>query len=161
MRLDALNAMDHEQAEEAFLRCCGSRAWAVAMTASRPFAGIDDVLDAGDRIWQRLGPAGWREAFAAHPRIGETARGWSEQEQSRVNRADDGVRARLAAANREYEARFGQTFIICATGRTADEILAVLERRLGNDPADELTIAADEQRRITRLRIARLLADDE
>src|SRR4030095_7703042 len=109
-------------------------------------------------------PADWREAFAAHPRIGDRAEapgprsgaeaGWSADEQA--GRTDDS-RARLARLNREYEQRFGHIFIICATGRTGDEMLGALERRMGNNPENELQEAAEEQRRIARLRLGKLL----
>jgi OHCU decarboxylase len=159
MRLEVLNRMAHEPAEQALLRCCGSTEWARAMAASRPFASAEAMIESADAIWRGLGPSDWHEAFAAHPRIGETSPGWSAQEQSRVSRADASVHSRLAAANREYEARFGRTFIVCATGRSAENVLAILEQRLGNGPAEELRIAADEQRKITRLRIERLLTE--
>jgi OHCU decarboxylase len=160
MRLDALNAMTPGGAEEALLRCCGSRRWAREMAALRPFANAAAMFEAGDTIWRGLDAGDWRQAFAAHPRIGEPAAGWSAQEQAGASGAAVGVRARLADANREYESRFGHTFIVCASGRTADEMLSDLEQRLGNSLPAELHIAAEEQRRITRLRLERLLAED-
>ena len=108
----------------------------------------------------------WREAFRHHPRIGErqaertqsdTARGLSSREQAAVQGAGEDDIAALAEANRAYEARFGHGFIVCATGRTAPEMLAMLKERVKNDPATELTIAAGEHRKITRLRLERLL----
>ena len=140
------------------------------MADARPFGTVDDMLAAADRIWPSLGPDDWLQAFRAHPRIGEIREaggsgragrsgdaGWAGQEQARVRTARDAVRNRLAEGNRHYEARFGYIFIVCATGRSAEEMLAMLERRLTNQPDDELRIAAAEQRQITRLRIAKLV----
>jgi 2-oxo-4-hydroxy-4-carboxy-5-ureidoimidazoline decarboxylase len=167
MQLDHLNALDPGAATRELLRCCGSARWAQEMTAARPFATIAALEQAADRIWWSLGEPDWREAFAAHPKIGAghtgtvaTAAGtvaWSDEEQAGVAGAAVAVTARLAAANRAYEARFGYIFIICATGRSGAEMLEALERRLGNAPDRELRIAAEEQRRITRLRVAKLL----
>jgi 2-oxo-4-hydroxy-4-carboxy-5-ureidoimidazoline decarboxylase len=168
MTLAALNAMDEDAAVQALLRCCGSTRWARRLAASRPFDAEDQLLSAGDDVWWRLEPADWRDAFAAHPAIGSTARAeqaapastadWSRQEQAGADGAPTAVLERLAAANLAYRARFGYTFIVCATGRTAADMLADCERRLANDPAAELAVAAEEQRRITRIRLMKLLA---
>ena len=165
MRLDELNALDRAAAQRDLLRCCGSRHWAQMMADARPFGTVDDMLAAADRIWPSLGPDDWRQAFRAHPRIGESGGSgrsggsgvWSDQEQAGVRTASDTVRDRLAEGNRRYETRFGYIFIVCATGRSAEEMLAMLEHRLTNQPDDELRIAAEEQRQITRLRIAKLV----
>ena len=133
------------------------------MTARRPFRSEAELLDAADRLWTALEPKDWLEAFAAHPRIGagsEAAQGaheWAAHEQSGMRSADSQVRERLAEANREYENRFGYIFIVCATGKSADEMLALLEQRLHNTPDRELAIAAVEQSRITRIRLQKLL----
>jgi len=158
MTLDELNALDAESAQRQLLRCCGSRRWAREMTASRPFDGVETMARTGDAIWSSLDRADWLEAFAAHPRIGErTASAWAAAEQSGSGVASADARDRLAAGNRDYEARFGYIFIVCATGKSADEMLAMLERRLGNDPENELAIAAEQQRQITQLRLGKLL----
>jgi 2-oxo-4-hydroxy-4-carboxy-5-ureidoimidazoline decarboxylase len=120
---------------------------------------------AADRIWASLEPEDWLEAFRSHPRIGEPggsgapgrSGAWSADEQAGARAMTDAVGQRLAKANREYEARFGYLFIVCATGKGAEEMLAILERRLANDPGEELRIAAEEQRKIMRLRLAKLL----
>lgn len=159
MRLAGLNALAQDGAVGELLRCCGSTAWARRMAERRPFASVDEVRQTADDIWRSLGPADWREAFAAHPRIGSTsADRQSATEQSGMASASTDVRDRLACANRDYEARFGYIFIVCATGRQAAEMLGLLESRLPNAPAEELAIAAEEQRRITQLRLTRLLA---
>jgi len=159
--LDAINHLDHAAAEAEFVRCCGSAAWARAMAAARPFASVDAMAGAGDAIWRSLTPVDWLEAFAAHPKIGEQARtSWSAREQAGMQAADGGVRHRLAAGNTEYQSRFGYIFIICATGKTAADMLAALEARLSNDPAVELRVASEEQRKIARLRLAKLMDGD-
>jgi OHCU decarboxylase len=157
--IDALNHLEREAAEAAFTRCCGSTAWARSMADARPFASLDAMSSAGDAIWRSLTPADWVEAFAAHPKIGEQARGpsWSDREQSGMQTAGDDVRRRLAARNADYQSRFGYIFIVCATGKTAADMLAALEDRLTNDPAVELRVASEEQRRITGLRLAKLM----
>jgi OHCU decarboxylase len=141
------------------------------MAAARPFADAGAMSAAADAIWWALDRADWLEAFAAHPKIGaggagrtggagETGRtraSWSDEEQAGVGDAGDETRHRLEEANREYQARFGYIFIVCATGRTAAEMLALLEGRLRHDAGDELRIAADEQSRITQLRLRKLL----
>jgi OHCU decarboxylase len=184
MRLADLNALDDGAAVGAFLRCCGSSRWARQMSAARPFADAAAMAAVADRIDSTLEPADWLEAFAAHPRIGAGGTGpagaagragkaggagkagrvggvgWSEQEQAGVTLAADETLARLADANRTYEARFGYIFIVCATGKTADEMLALLERRLRHDAGDELRIAAGEQRKITQLRMTKLLEQE-
>ena len=158
MRLDQLNALDAESAEHELLRCCGSARWAREMIASRPFGSVGAMTRSADAIWSSLDRADWLEAFAAHPKIGDrTASAWAAAEQSGSRGASGDVRDRLAAGNRDYEARFGYIFIVCATGKSADEMLSLLEARLANDPDTELTIAADEQRKITNLRLAKLL----
>ena len=139
------------------LSCCGSSRWADEVVRRLPFATMEELLAAADEIWGTLDAADWLEAFAAHPRIGErTADRQASREQSRAAAADASVHARLAQGNRDYEARFGYIFIISAQGKSAEEMLGALERRLRNPAAEELKIAAAEQAKITRLRLGRL-----
>jgi allantoicase len=153
-----LNTLLPSEAGEALRSCCAATAWTDPMVAARPFAHFEALTAAADDVWSRLGPDDWREAFAAHPRIGERSGGdWSREEQSGVAAASSETRTRLEAANRVYEERFGHVFLICATGKSADEMLAALERRLDNDPDTELAVAAEQHRKITRLRLAKLL----
>lgn len=149
------------------LDCCGSREWVRRLVARRPFVTMQPLLDAADDEWRALRPDDWLEAFRAHPRIGEqraagqsreSAR-MSETEQSAFARSGEAARAGMAALNAEYEERFGHIFIICAAGLSAAGIEAQLRSRLTNPPEHELRIAAEEQRKITRLRIERLLED--
>jgi OHCU decarboxylase len=162
--LARLNALPQAAAIAELLQCCGSLAWARAMAAARPFASRAALYDTADAVWRGLSRDDWLEAFGAHPRIGERAAGgerdrhaqWSAQEQAGTRLADAETLAELAALNREYERRFGHVFLIRATGRSAAEMLAALRERLGHDAGEELRIAAEEQRRITRLRLEKL-----
>jgi 2-oxo-4-hydroxy-4-carboxy-5-ureidoimidazoline decarboxylase len=165
MNLARLNEWCAADARVALLRCGGSRHWAEAMTALRPVAAEAAVFDAAERVWWELARADWLEAFAAHPRIGEldalrarfaATAAWSAHEQAGVAGAPEDVLQRLAEGNRAYEERFGFIFIVCATGRSAAEMLRLLEARLGNAPDDEIEIAASEQAKITRLRLERI-----
>ncbi|HEX5703797.1 MAG TPA: 2-oxo-4-hydroxy-4-carboxy-5-ureidoimidazoline decarboxylase [Pyrinomonadaceae bacterium] len=164
--IDRINELPAAQAQYEFLKCCGSTAWAKAISDARPFANSDDLSAKADGIWWSLSEEDWLEAFRAHPKIGEKkaeaaqsaeAQRWSAQEQSESERAAAETKGALAEGNREYERRFGFIFIICATGKSAEEILAALHGRLNNDPATELRMAAEEQRKITQLRLQKLL----
>jgi OHCU decarboxylase len=164
--VNRLNELSANDAEAEFLKCCGSQRWASAMTAARPFANVDELLTKADRAWSSLSPADWLEAFRAHPKIGEKkaaaaqseeARQWSAQEQSGINDAAADTMAALAAGNRDYEQRFGFIFIVCATGKSSKEMLAILQARLQNGAEAEIAVAAEEQRKIMRLRLEKLL----
>lgn len=164
--LDLLNAMPEELAEAALLACCGSAIWARRMADERPFESLGAVQDAAERIWWELSKEDWLQAFAAHPRIGEKkaaatageqSQAWSEKEQSGVAQAAAETAAELARLNEEYERRFGYIYIVCATGKSADEMLALLRHRLQNGHATELQLAAAEQAKITRLRLEKFL----
>lgn len=165
MTLDELNRLPDPDAMRALLACCGSSAWARDVAAARPYRDFDTLLAHADRVWARLAPKDWLEAFARHPRIGEraaavasgTEKRWSEGEQSRARESGSAALAELASVNAEYEERFGHVFLICATGKSAVEILANARSRLHNDPNDEMRVAAEEQRRITHLRLRKLL----
>jgi OHCU decarboxylase len=159
-RLRLINELSDEQAAEELLAVCHSRRWAKQVAAGRPYADLAALQQAADQVWTGLGPDDWLEAFAAHPRIGErggASADWSRREQAGVGAAGEDIRQRIAAGNAEYEARFGHVFLISAAGRDATEILDALQRRLGNDPDTELRVAAEEHRRITRLRIEQLM----
>jgi OHCU decarboxylase len=193
MRLDELNALDRETAEQVFLRCCGSTEWARGMAARRPFRDTETMVEEAETLWRTLDADDWLEAFKAHPRIGEPQQAgeaggtggaggageagrvgeagraggtgkagglgldWSAREQRGMDVADAATRQRLAAANRAYETRFGFTYIVCATGKRAGEMLDSGERRLTHSREEELRIAAGEQLKITRLRLANLV----
>lgn len=159
--LDRLNGLPRAAAIEELLQVCHSARWAAAVADARPYAEVSSVQLVADDVWQRLDAADWLEALAGHPRIGE--RGGSSPELSRREQAgmidaDAEIVAAIAAGNREYEHRFGHVFLICAAGRSPQEILTNLRSRLGNDPETELRIAADQHRRITRLRLETALS---
>jgi OHCU decarboxylase len=163
--LIALNEQADNEAATAFRQCCGSSVWASAMSAGRPFENTPLVHLTADNVLDRLDRDDWLEAFAAHPRIGEpqpreasdNRSDWSADEQAGLGGAAQSTQERLAAANNEYFERFGYIFLICATGKTAEDILAALERRLQNDPEIEIDVAAAQQRLITHLRLDKLL----
>ena len=158
MTVAELNRLTDTRAEAELLRCCASHRWAHLMAAERPFSDLAVMRVIAQRLWWSLAAADWLEAFAAHPRIGERATStWSAQEQARAMESGGAAHARLVAGNRAYEDRFGYTFIVCATDKSGDEIVTTLEERLHHDPADELQIAADEQRKITELRLDKLI----
>lgn len=165
MTLAELNALPEDAATAELLRCCGSTRWATRMAQARPFTSVDAVLEAADRHWAQTGPDDWREAMTHHPRIGESAlrakfastAQWSRGEQQGVQGASAEVIDALARGNSEYEARFGFIFLICATGKTAAQMLDALGSRLKNGPDEELRVAASEQQKITRIRLEKLL----
>src|SRR5215831_12438203 len=161
MTIDDLNDLPLQAARDEFLKCCGSVEWSRAMTAARPFAGDEALFTKADQVSAGLKTEDWLEAFRAHPRIGEKKavkqtqqeQRWSAQEQSAMQAASAAIIAQLANRNREYEARFGFIFVVCATGKSPGEMLEILNRRIHNDPELELQIAAQEQRKITNLRL--------
>lgn len=153
-----LDSLPPDQAAAAFLRCCASRAWAAQMASSRPFVDRPALHQRASAIWQNLDATDWREAFAGHPQIGAShAQGWAQSEQAGTRDATPALLQALQDGNREYEQRFGHVFLVCATGKTAPHMLALLRQRLDNDPTAELHVAADEQRKITELRLDKLM----
>jgi 2-oxo-4-hydroxy-4-carboxy-5-ureidoimidazoline decarboxylase len=164
--LDAWNRADEADARDAMIACCGAKRWAAAMAASRPLASIAALSEAADREWEKMEESDWLEAFACHPRIGARnavhatvqSVAWSRQEQSSVATAQARVQAELADNNALYEQRFGFTYIICATGKSAEEMLTTLKRRLASDRETELREAAKQQRQIFQIRLGKWLA---
>jgi 2-oxo-4-hydroxy-4-carboxy-5-ureidoimidazoline decarboxylase len=153
-----LDAASAEEAGQALARCCGARRWVAAMLARRPFLSTAALHAAADEECGRLGREDWLEAFSHHPAIGAPAVAdrWASQEQAGVASAGAGTVEALRQANAAYARRFGHIFIVCATGKEAGEMLALLQARLGNDPETELRIAAGEQAKITHLRLDKL-----
>src|SRR6266542_3715976 len=164
--IERLNRMAPDAARDELLKCCGSGRWAQMMVAARPFTSAAQMIDESDRLFLKLLPRDWLEAFSHHPKIGDVkslrekfanTRAWASGEQSRVSAASEETLRELAAGNERCQKKFGHIFIVCATGRSAEEMLAILKERLENDAAEELLIAAEEQKKITRLRLAKML----
>lgn len=163
-----LNDLQPSAAREALLRCCGSARWADRMLAERPYASTAAMLEAADRNWSELGGDDYLEAFSHHPQIGAdlaelerkfaSTSTWAASEQAGAATADRATLEALRDGNRAYLERFGYIFIVCATGKSAAEMLALLRARLPNDPAEELPLAAAEQAKITKLRLEKLAA---
>ena len=161
-----LNSLPADEAATELLQCCGSKRWAAEMANGRPYPDVETLIAAAHETWWSLDKADWLEAFRSHPKIGEKkaadkvsaqSQQWSGQEQAGVANAPDSTVDTLAALNRTYEQKFGFIFIICATGKTSDEMLTSLRERLEHDPETELPIAAAEQSKITELRLKKLL----
>jgi 2-oxo-4-hydroxy-4-carboxy-5-ureidoimidazoline decarboxylase len=161
------NKLPQEDAAREICPCGGSRTWAASMALKRPMREEAALLAAANEIWRGVSEADWLEAFQSHPRIGESSAektleakssAWSAQEQQQAATADDAVKMALKQGNREYEQKFGRIFIVCATGKSAGEILEILRRRLHNDEATELRQAAEEQRQIMNIRLKKWLA---
>ncbi len=164
--LSTWNAADDETALQVILACCGSRRWAAAMLDARPLRDEDHLRRTADQLWNTMEQDDWMEAFACHPRIGQQASRhasaqsleWSRGEQSSAATASDDTLAQLAAGNLAYEQRFGFTYIVCATGKTAGEMLSLLEKRLTNDRNAEMREAAEQQRQIMHIRLRKWLS---
>jgi OHCU decarboxylase len=161
------NALPAGEATAEILPCCGSKSWARELASRRPMQDKASLLAACDQVWRNLPESDWLEAFRSHPRIGESrapvsasakSASWSGQEQQKVGAAHQDVKLALAEANRAYEQRFDRIFIVCATGKSAPEILEILRRRLQNDDATELHEAAEQQRQIAHLRLKKWLS---
>ena len=166
------NTAPERTALEAMLACCGATRWATFMIGARPVSTPGSLYVTADTIWSQMQEPDWLEAFACHPRIGARKPAehastqsasqfadWSKQEQSSTQTATEQILVRLAALNAQYEEQFGFTYIICATGKSANEMLAILERRLASDRTTELTEAAEQQRQITHIRLKKWLAE--
>jgi 2-oxo-4-hydroxy-4-carboxy-5-ureidoimidazoline decarboxylase len=168
--LAAWNAAPDNEARNAMLACCGAKRWAAAMVALRPIADAIELSAAADREWSKTSESDWLEAFACHPRIGERSprqtayasaksAAWSKQEQVSTAVAEQRVLAEIAKGNEQYERQFGFTYIVCATGKTAEEMLAILKRRLRSDCMDELREAQEQQRQILQIRLGKWLVE--
>ena len=166
MTIAELNALPVAEAQRAYERCCGAARWVELMVARRPFVNRNHLLGIAYAFWMGLTPDDWREAFAHHPKIGDldspqrrfaSTADLASREQAAVAGASAATLEALADENRAYEERFGYIFIVFASGRGADEMLALLRRRMGNDPESELKTAAKEQWKIMRLRLDTLL----
>jgi 2-oxo-4-hydroxy-4-carboxy-5-ureidoimidazoline decarboxylase len=168
--LRRLNELSPVEARGELLKCCGSGEWAKQLAARRPFESAEELIEAADGIWWSLESKDWLEAFSSHPKIGERkaahpgpkkAQAWSLEEQAGTRDASGEMMSELMEANRAYEAKFGYIFIVCATGKSTQEMLSLLKERLPGDPGTELRIAAWEQSKITQLRLKKLLKEGQ
>jgi OHCU decarboxylase len=165
--LAAWNEADKAKAHYDMLACCGAPRWADEMVARRPFVSIGELHATADHLWSTMAESDWLVAFACHPRIGERknthatpkSATWSRREQSSAASASETVLSELAELNARYEERFGFTYIVCATGRSADEMLAILKRRVASDRSAELSEAAEQQRQIMQIRLRKWLTE--
>lgn len=165
MTLEEFNSLGASEALPHLLRCCGSTVWAELLASRRPFPSMEDLLNASDEALKVLSSDDWKEAFSHHPRIGDltelrekfaaTAQ-WASKEQSGVEGAPDRVLQELSERNRLYEEKYGYIFIVCAAGKSAEEMLDLMRKRMRNDPVAEIDVAATEQAKITKLRLEKL-----
>ncbi|QIL77105.1 2-oxo-4-hydroxy-4-carboxy-5-ureidoimidazoline decarboxylase [Hymenobacter sp. HDW8] len=167
MTLPELNALPKPALTEALRKCCGSMAWVESMTDIFPVPDKDALFEQAATIWYGLSEHDWREAFTHHPKIGEinslkekfaSTSAWAAGEQAAVQHSSQAVLEALAEGNTRYEEKFGYIFIVCATGKSAEEMLALLQARLPNEPDEEIKIAMGEQAKITQIRLEKLLA---
>ena len=167
-KLASLNSLTADEVQTELLKCCGSRLWAERMIAERPLKSLDDLAEKADRVWWALEPHDWLEAFHSHPKIGEKkaaavtseqSKTWSAAEQAGIANSAEQTLQALADLNKKYEDKFGYIFIVCASGKSSEEMLAMLRSRLENEPEEELRIAAAEQAKITELRLGKLVTD--
>jgi 2-oxo-4-hydroxy-4-carboxy-5-ureidoimidazoline decarboxylase len=166
MTIKEFNQLSAEEAKSEIFKCCGCTSWAIKLTDNRPFNTIDDLRITSDTIWSTVSEADLMEAFSHHPKIGDKSslqkkfatKEWASNEQSGVNNASEEIIDELAKGNADYEKKFGYIFIVCATGKSAKEMLDLLKKRLPNTPEAEIKIAAKEQNKITHLRINKLFS---
>jgi len=166
MTIKELNAMPLQKLYEALEQCCGAKHWVSEMVTKAPFADKETLFKWADEIWENADKDCWLEAFTHHPKIGDidslskkfaNTKQWATGEQSGVQAAKEEILQALAKGNKVYETKFGYIFIVCATGKSAKEMLALLNKRLPNAPEEELLIAMKEQQKITRIRLEKLL----
>jgi OHCU decarboxylase len=165
--LENLNHCDIKQAHIELLKCCSSSQWTEKMLAVRPYKSVSHLLELAGQIWSDLGEVDYLEAFAAHPIIGaskppdnaKNTESWTSKEQAGMMSADEQTKLKLNTENQKYAEKFGYIFIVCATGKSASEMLELLRTRLENSPETELKIATGEQMKITNLRLNKMLRD--
>lgn len=166
MAIEKLNQLNKETLKEEFLKCCGAAKWADLLSTQTPFVSKEDLFEKSDSIWQNMSKEDYLEAFSQHPKIGDieslakkfaNTKDWAENEQSGVNEATQEVIQELATYNEYYDNKFGYIFIVCATGKSAQAMLGMLKTRLKNEPDQELKVAADEQNKITKIRLEKLI----
>ncbi|MEW5798736.1 MAG: 2-oxo-4-hydroxy-4-carboxy-5-ureidoimidazoline decarboxylase [Bacteroidota bacterium] len=167
MTLEEFNVLSDEKFFAELERCCGSRQWINGMKKKRPYNSFTSIFQHADNVWKSLSQDDWKEAFTHHPKIGDVENvrkkfgstgNWAESEQRGVQNSSEEILRQLAEGNNSYEKKFGYIFIVCATGKNADEMLSILNSRLNNSVEQEIHIAAEEQRKITRIRLEKLFS---
>jgi 2-oxo-4-hydroxy-4-carboxy-5-ureidoimidazoline decarboxylase len=167
LNLEELNKLDETSARMSLSQCCGAEKWVKAMVASRPFLAREQLFEKANKCFDTLSDSDWLEAYTHHPRIGDveslrekfaSTAAWASKEQGSVSDADEAVILELKNTNDKYFDRYGFIFIVCATGKSASEMLEILNSRMENDNKSEIQIAADEQKKITNLRMEKLLS---
>ncbi len=167
MTIENLNSPGATEAEAELVRCCGSSRWVREMISQRPFKASEQLFRIADTVWWSLSESDWKEAFTHHPKIGDIVSlrkkfagtaAWASGEQAGAMGASEETLKLLAEGNRQYEEKFGYIFIVCAMGKSAEEMLEILRSRLPNSPEEEIKIAVGEQAKITRLRLEKLLS---
>lgn len=167
MTIEELNNLSPDKLQEELFKCCGSTTWAQHLAGKKPFKSKAELLEKSDAIWSHCTAQDGLEAFTHHPKIGDlknlekkfaSTKEWAGGEQAGVNTAAQETLIALAKGNEEYEKKFGYIFIVCATGKSAEEMLALLNARITNDAETELKIAMNEQNKITHIRLEKLLA---
>lgn len=165
MTIEEFNSLPVEIAADRLTICCGASKWVEKMTHLRPFQSISELFEMAEKIWFSLENKDWHEAFSHHPKIGDleslknkfsNTASLSRSEQQGINSDENEILLQLETGNRLYEDRFGYIFIVCATGKTAEEMLALLNTRLNNNKNAEMLIATQEQSKITKLRLVKL-----
>ena len=167
MTIATFDQLTTELKKDLLLQCCGSRTWVEKVIKALPAEDLVDLLEIAEEKWYECEKSDWLEAFSHHPRIGDlhslkTKYGstieFTDKEQSGVKKASEEMLRELAEANQLYEDKFGYIFIICATGKSAAEMLSLLKNRLNNSPDEEIRIAMEEQNKITKLRLEKSFA---
>ncbi len=151
--------------KDELMTCCGSITWVSEMVKNGPYKSKNELLKTAEEIWYSLDEKDWKEAFSHHPKIGDkkslkkksTTRNFTEVEQAGIKSAKDDTLTELDKFNSEYENKFGYIFIVCATGKTAGEMLSIIKERIKNKPEDEIKVAMGEHSKITKLRIEKLI----
>ncbi len=167
MTIEMLNELEDEELYETFEKCCGASNWIIGMMNARPISSITQLQNKADEIWSQMNITDGYEAFTHHPKIGDkknleekfaSTKDWAGNEQSGVDDAKKDVLSDLATANEKYFKKYGYIFIVCATGKSAKEMLDIIHQRMNNNPDDEIKIAMGEQHKITKLRLEKLLS---
>lgn len=165
-KLKKLNELNSREAKDEFIKCCGSNKWIQEMLSHKPYSTKEKLFNTAEKVWYSLEEKDWKEAFTHHPKIGElnslkkkfiSTKTLLQKEQSGINTASIKTLTELAKYNKEYEKKFGYIFIVCATGKSAEEMLSMIKKRINNNPKDEIKIAMQEQFKITKLRLEKLV----